>query len=93
MSRDEAAAVLGPIFPRRLLGCSTPEEVMEAMNILEDLREAEGMSITIFCDNPDFGGENAGVDVGFEFDEFPTRFSGDTVLEALRAALAAKKAR
>lgn len=92
MAHDEAKAILPcDQLPRSLLGCRTIPEALEALTLLEEMRAEEGNSITIFCDNPDFGGDNAGVDASWDYGEMPERFSGDTVLECLRNAHAAWK--
>lgn len=99
MARDEAAAVLGPEMPvgwfdvaliKPVLGARTLGEAIEALGILERLRQDEGTTIELFCDNPDFGGPNAGVYVSHDFSEISTHYSGETVLDALRSALTAK---
>jgi hypothetical protein len=63
----------------------------EAWPLIEALRAPEGHSVTLVCDNPDFGpGPNAKVIVcgdwtGWDAREYP----GDTVLDALKTAHAA----
>lgn len=60
----------------------------EAWPLIEALRGPEGHTVTLVCDNPDFGpGPNAKVIVcgdwtGWDDREYP----GDTVLDALKAA-------
>lgn len=76
-----------------LLGCHTIVEALEALTILEVMRQEEGVSVVFFNDNPDFGGSNAAIEVCWDFVEMPTRFSGDSVLECLRAAHVCHKAR
>lgn len=77
-----------------ILGCRTIDEAIEALTILEAMRQNEGVSIILLCDNPDFGGgPNSIIEVAWDFCELPKQFSGDTVLECLRAAHQAHKAR
>lgn len=56
--------------------------------LCEQLRAGEGNSVELFCDNPDFNGQpNCAVEVVGEWTEWEQRrFTGDTMLEALRAA-------
>lgn len=72
------------------------QHAIEAWAIVEQLRANppnEVAQIIIYHDNPDFGGPNSVVETDFDaFDDRRQRFTGATVLEALRAALAAKKA-
>lgn len=86
--------MLATKLDQTLLGCTTYAEAIEAMCILELMRQEEGISIVLFNDNPDFNlGPNAAIEVSWDFAEMPTRFSGETVLECLRAAHEAHKAR
>ena len=63
----------------------------EALDAIDELRSEEGDCVTILCDNPDFHGpNNAVVCCGGWTDWEDRRFSGDTLLEALQAAVAAK---
>ncbi len=60
---------------------------VEAWSLIEQLRAPEGATVTICCDNPDFGGPGSVVEVCDDWtDWLPRRFEGDTVLDALRAA-------
>lgn len=63
-------------------------DAIESWSIVEELRAPEGASLTLICDNPDFGpGPNAAVDIVDDWTAWKTRrFGADTVLEALRAA-------
>lgn len=70
------------------------EPIYEQHMLIEQLRAPEAHGVTIFCDNPDFNGrpnnaiEYYGLDKnGISFCE---RYEGETVIEALRAALAAR---
>lgn len=77
----------GGALVRPLLGCGTLGEAIEALELLEHLRQDEGNMVSLICDNPDFGGgPNAIVEMSLIFGEqFPQRMSGDTVLECLRS--------
>lgn len=59
--------------------------------IVEKLRAPEGHAVTLICDNPDFNGQpNCAVECCADWTDWkPHRFTGDTILEALQAALAA----
>jgi hypothetical protein len=63
---------------------------VEAWWLIEQLRKDppdEVAQIIIYHDNPDFGGPNSVVETDFDaFDDRRQRFTGSTVLEALRAA-------
>jgi hypothetical protein len=58
-------------------------------DLIEQLREPEGHSVTLVCDNPDFNGQpNAKVLVCGDWTGWEERtFTGETVLAALKAAL------
>lgn len=76
-----------PTLSPRPLGCRTVAEALEAMQIIEELRQTEGNLIAIICDNPEFGGPNSILEVIVDFeDDAPRRFEGETVLACLRAA-------
>lgn len=63
-----------------------PVLLMEALN---DLRSAEGSSVTLLCDNPDFGGPNNAIICNGEWTWWEDRrFTGDDLAEAIYAALA-----
>lgn len=66
---------------------------LESWSIVEQLRAGEGAAIEICCDNPDFNGQPNSVVVVYDdwTDWQEQRFTGDTVLECLRAALAARE--
>lgn len=72
------------------------EHLHEIWSIVEQLRAPEGAEVTLICDNPDFGaGANSAVEVvddwtGPQWE--PRRFEGDTILDALCAAKAARDA-
>ncbi|TJV51108.1 MAG: hypothetical protein E5Y01_16090 [Mesorhizobium sp.] len=60
-------------------------------HIVQDLRAGEGSSVEILCDNPDFNGQpnNAVICCGEWTDWQDSRFTGDTIDDALGAAMAA----
>lgn len=66
----------------------SPDEKIKAWNLIERLRTAEGNSVTLICDNPDFNGQpNCAIDVCGDWTAWlDRRFTGDTILEALQAA-------
>jgi len=59
--------------------------------IVEKLRASEGNSVEVLCDNPDFNGQpnSAVVCSGDWTDWQPARFTGDSIDEALGAAVVA----
>jgi hypothetical protein len=60
---------------------------VESWTLVEQLRAPEGASVTLICDNPDFEGASAAVEVCDEWTGWKyRRFEGDTVLHALRNA-------
>lgn len=69
-------------------------EKVRAWNLVEALRAPEGHSVTLVCDNPDFNGQpNCAIEVcGNWTDWEQKRFTGETVLDALREAHAAMTA-
>jgi hypothetical protein len=66
----------------------THDEKIDAWNLVETLRANEGHSVTLICDNPDFNGQpNCAVDVCGDWTDWgQRRFTGDTILDALRDA-------
>lgn len=66
----------------------TVEQIIEAWKIIEALRSPEGAEVTLICDNPDFNGQpNSAIEVCDDWTGWDTkRFTGDTVLDALRTA-------
>jgi hypothetical protein len=72
----------------------TDGQQLEAWALVEILRAPEGASVTLVCDNPDFGaGPNNKVQCCDDWTGWDEQeFTGDTVLEALRSAPAAMKA-
>ncbi len=56
--------------------------------LIDKLRESEGASVTILCDNPDFNGQpNCAIEVYAEWTGWRCeRFTGDTVFACLVAA-------
>src|SRR5258708_16438633 len=69
------------------------EQIIEAWKIIEALRAPEGAEVTMICDNPDFNGQpNSAIEVCDDWTGWDTkRFTGDTVLDALRAAYLASR--
>lgn len=61
---------------------------LKVLNLIDKLREPEGHSVTLFCDNPDFNGQpNCAIEVCGDWTGWEDkRFPGDTVLEALEKA-------
>ncbi len=59
-----------------------------AWALVEALREAEGNTVTLVCDNPDFNGQpNCLVECCGDWTNYEThRFPGDTMMDALKAA-------
>lgn len=62
----------------------------EAWDLVDKLRAPEGHAITLICDNPDFNGQpNCAIEVCGDWTDWQAkRFTGDTVMEALRKAAA-----
>jgi hypothetical protein len=71
----------------------TVEQIIEAWKIIEALRAPEAAEVTLICDNPDFNGQpNSAIEVCDDWTGWETkRFTGDTVLDALRAAYLASR--
>lgn len=65
-------------------------EAIEAWSIVEQLREQEGDSVEIVHESPDFGTPNSCIVWTTNFTQ-EHRFFGDSVLDCLRHAIAAKK--
>ncbi len=58
--------------------------------LIEQLRESEGAEVTIFCDDPDAGANNA-IEICDDWTGWDVRrFAGDSVLDCLRTALKAR---
>lgn len=72
---------------------SEVERLRAVIESLEKLRECEGASILIPCDNPDFDGPASFVEVTDEWTRWnPRRIIGDNVAECLAKAVKAKEA-
>lgn len=78
-----------------------PNEAVEMIRLIDLLRAEEGEAVTIYNDNPDFGGPNCRIDCqGAWVDALPLQnqwhpvkaFFGDTVLDCLRQAQAEMEA-
>jgi uncharacterized protein YjaG (DUF416 family) len=66
-------------------------EEVHMMRLIQVLRADEGDSVDALCDNPEsFGPANAVECCGAWTEWLDTRFSGETLREALEAAVAAK---
>lgn len=62
------------------------------VELIEMLVEDEGSSLTIMCKNPDFVGPNRIIDVCDHWTEWQAaRFEGETLEDALEAALTSKE--
>lgn len=69
------------------------ERLVAEMTAIHALRAGEGHSVTILCDNPDFDGPNNAVEVCADWTDWKERrFTGETLLEALQAAIAGRAA-
>ena len=68
------------------------ERAIECWTLLEELREQEGHTVTLCCDNPD-GPPDAAIQVCGDWTEWDeVRIEGQTVLECLQKAVRAKRA-
>lgn len=67
-------------------------EQLEAWRLIEELREHEGDSVNVICDNPD-GPPNSAIECNGGWTGWSTKtFNGENVLECLRSAAKAKRA-
>ena len=86
-----------PLPPFDDEGCRNYDRdtVYRIVKAIEFLRLEEGDGVTIYCDNPDFNGQpNNSVDCCCEFtDWLPMTFSGNTLVEALEAAVLFKRSK
>lgn len=58
---------------------------------IETLREEEGASLTILCDNPDFFATHNAIECNSDWTGYnDERFTGNTLLDCLEAAVAKK---
>lgn len=65
----------------------TNEQAIEAVAIIDELLAEECSSVTLFNDDPYFGGPDSAIEVVAEWTDWtPRRFTGDNMLGALRAA-------
>ena len=68
------------------------ERLRAIVDPIEKLREQEGGSVLIICPNPDFAGPNEAVEVCDKWTGWSRRrFTGDTLAEALAAAVKARE--
>ncbi len=65
------------------------ERLLAEMSCIHTLRAAEGDSVNILCDNPEGPPNNAVECCGAWTDWEDQRFTGETLLDALRTAVAA----
>lgn len=67
----------------------------ETLQLIEELRAAEGASVLILCKNPDFNGQkNEAIVCQAPFTNWKEeRFDGDTLVECLRSAAKAQSTR
>lgn len=62
----------------------------DCMAAINTLRMNEGNSVTLICDNPDFGGPNNAIECSGDWTNWQTkRFTGDRLLTSLQSALKA----
>lgn len=54
---------------------------------ITDLNSAEGSTVTIFNQNPDFHGPESRVDISRDFDGIERTYFGNSVLECLEKAV------
>lgn len=68
------------------------EPIYEQHMLIEQLRAPEGAEVALFCDNPDFNmAPNCAIEITDDWTGWdPQRFTGDTLLDCLRAAAAAR---
>lgn len=63
----------------------------DVAGLIDQLRQSEGAAVTILCDNPEFFGPNNAIEVIADWTNWQTvRFSGESLVEALRAALSGR---
>lgn len=68
------------------------EQCIRICNAIGELTDREVASVTIHHSNPDFYGPNEIIDCsGYWTNGMPVRFEGDTKVEALEKAVAAKR--
>ena len=69
---------------------ATRIEALEARwTMIDKLRAAEGHSVTIIHDNPDFGGPDCCIHVNESYGQDWTAYFGDTIDDCLRKAVEA----
>jgi hypothetical protein len=93
-AEDDAEELVHPKLDAAIEALSvapTSDPAIEAWNLLEALRASEGSAVTLVCDNPDFNDQpNNKIEVCADWTGWDDQtFTGDTILEALRAAHAA----
>lgn len=68
-------------------------QLIEFQSLLNDLRRDEGDSVTLCCDNPDFGGPNNAIECNGAWTDWKDRrFEAESLLAAVRVAAHAKAA-
>lgn len=105
MATDSLEAARSRIAAMRIAPCSGIESsraaaaefealltAAECWSIAEQLREPEGAEVILLCDNPDFNGQpNNAIEICDSWTQWTNkRFTGDTMLDCLRAALRAR---
>lgn len=69
----------------------SPSYALRYVELVERLRSEEYDAVTLECDNPDFGGPACAISCcGAWTDYEPRCFNGETILECLEAAIAAR---
>lgn len=69
---------------------NSPVDWYKAGSLIQELRDFEGSSVGIYCDNAD-AGPNCSITVTDDWTNWEEKaFFGDTVIEALERALAAR---
>lgn len=94
-SAEESAAELAEL--RAKLEAAEKEAALrsdmidsDCMAAINTLRLNEGNSVTLICDNPDFGGPNNAIECSGDWTNWQTkRFTGDRLLTSLQSALKA----
>lgn len=70
-------------------------DVYEQHDLIEKLREPEGATVSLFCDNPEpeTPARNNAIEINDDWTNWkPRRFEGENLVEALRSARAARDA-
>ena len=71
---------------------STVEILVRLWDAVNELRAEEGSSVTISCDNADFGGPASHIEVCSDWTDWKQRgYYDQSVVDALESAVAAKR--